>query len=419
MIPQPSTAALNQRTLRRLAPESQRIDLEAPTFSHPTTITNPLFPIEDLQSALLLGKLDGKPWRAETTLLPGTRIVDWNGQHIETLRSQFVAYLNGRIFEVAVDLYAQADDASVWYFGEDAYTYEHGRLVDTEGTWLAGVNGPPAMIMPGEPQVGDVYRTENIPGLVFEQVTVKKVGVTVDGPTGPVAGAIVAQELHMDEARLEDKYFAPGYGEFFSGGGRTFEATALAVPADALRERAPTELETLSTGASDVLESARSSDWSAASAAVATMTAAWDASAASGRLVRLTHEMTDALGRLAERVRRRDSRGASQAALAIDQASLDLRLRYRPTAEVNLARFDLWTRQLETDAASGDRAAVVGDVATLRWIRDRIALEALDGRRLDDDLRFAEAAAEAGQLAAVADAAARLRGTVAGIAPVA
>jgi hypothetical protein len=29
---------------------------------------------------------------------------------------------------------------------------------------------------------------------------------------------MVAQELHMDEARLEDKYFAPGYGEFFSGG---------------------------------------------------------------------------------------------------------------------------------------------------------------------------------------------------------
>src|SRR4249920_300941 len=174
MIPQPSMDALNQRTLGRLAPETRRVDLVAPSFPDPTTITNPLFPIGELQSALLLGKLYGKPWRAETNLLPGTKIVEWNGQQIETLRSQFVAYLNGRIFEVAVDLYAQADDGSVWYFGEDAYTYEHGRVVDTEGTWLAGVNGPPAMIMPGDPQVGDVYRTENIPGLVFEQVTVKK-----------------------------------------------------------------------------------------------------------------------------------------------------------------------------------------------------------------------------------------------------
>ena len=31
-------------------------------------------------------------------------------------------------------------------------------------------------------------RTENIPGLVFEQVTVKRVGVTVRGPDGPMQG---------------------------------------------------------------------------------------------------------------------------------------------------------------------------------------------------------------------------------------
>ena len=105
-------------------------------------------------------------------------------------------------------------------------------MSDTEGTWIAGVTGPPAMIMPAHPQVGDVYRTENIPGLVFEQVTVKKVDQTVNGPTGPVHGAMVGQELHMDEKRLEAKTFAPGYGEFFSGGGHTFEATALAVPVD-------------------------------------------------------------------------------------------------------------------------------------------------------------------------------------------
>jgi hypothetical protein len=419
MIPQPSMGTLNQRTLGRLAPETRRIDLVAPSFSDPTTITNPLFPIGELQSALLLGKLHGKPWRAETNLLPGTKIVEWNGQQIETLRSQFVAYLNGRIFEVAVDLYAQADDGSVWYFGEDAYTYEHGRVVDTEGTWLAGLNGPPAMIMPGDPQVGDVYRTENIPGLVFEQVTVKQIGVTVDGPTGPIAGAMVAQELHMDEARLEDKYFAPGYGEFFSGGGRTFEATSLAIPADALSEPVPAELETLSTGVLDVVASAQSSDWSAASSELDAMAAAWDTLAADGVPERLGAQMTDALEALAAAVKGSDSHGTSQAALNVGQASLDLQLRYRPPVDVNLARFDLWTRQLEADAAFGDRASVVGDVTTLRWIRDRIVLEATDARRVDDDLRFLEAAAEAGQLAAVADAAVRLHGTVAGLVPMA
>src|SRR5438309_8861024 len=167
-IPQPSLAKLNTRTRRRLAPNSQRVDLAVPTFSDPTEITNPLFPISNLHSALLVGKLKGQPWMAETTLLPQTKVVDWNGQRIETLQSQFVAYVNGRIFEVAVDLYAQADDGSVWYFGEDAFTYKNGLVSDTEGTWRAGEYGRfPAMIMPAHPQVGDVYRTENIPGLVF------------------------------------------------------------------------------------------------------------------------------------------------------------------------------------------------------------------------------------------------------------
>jgi hypothetical protein len=42
------------------------------------------------------------------------------------------------------------------------------------------------MIMPAHPKVGDVYRSENIPGLVFEQATVRSVTATVDGPRGPV-----------------------------------------------------------------------------------------------------------------------------------------------------------------------------------------------------------------------------------------
>jgi hypothetical protein len=263
-IPQPSLSALNERTRRRLAPASARVDLKVPTFSHPTRITNPLFPISALTSAVLVGRLKGEPWRAETTLLPFTKTILWDGQPIETLQSQFIAYLDGRIFEVAVDHYAQADDGSVWYLGEDAYTYEHGRPTDTEGTWVAGVNGPPAMIMPAHPRVGQVYRTENIPGLVFEQVTVERVGVTVRGPIGPVAGAMVGRELHMDEARLEDKTFAPGYGEFFSGGGRTFEANALAIPVDASVQPAPASVMALSRDAAQLVDLATTGDWSAA-----------------------------------------------------------------------------------------------------------------------------------------------------------
>jgi hypothetical protein len=97
-----------------VAPDSARVDLAMPTFSNPTQVTNPLFPVSRQQSVLMLGDVDNRPFRTEVTTLPYTRIVDWEGQQVETLVSQYFAYLGGRIQEVAYDVYAQADDGSVW-----------------------------------------------------------------------------------------------------------------------------------------------------------------------------------------------------------------------------------------------------------------------------------------------------------------
>jgi hypothetical protein len=81
-------------------------------------------------------------------------------------------------------------------------------VADAHATWLAGKDGPPGMIMPANARTGQVYRPENIPGLVFEQVTVKCTCQRVPGPRGMVDGALVISELHMDGA-TEDKTFAP------------------------------------------------------------------------------------------------------------------------------------------------------------------------------------------------------------------
>ena len=410
-IPQPSVSRLKKLTRRRLAPDSQRVDLGLPTFSNPTAVTNPLFPISDIHSSILRGRVEGDPLKVEITLLPETKTVTWNGIRIRALQSQFLAFLNGRINEVAIDLYAQADDGSVWYLGEDVFDYKGGDVVDVTESWRAGVDGPPALIMPAHPRVGDVYRTENIPGVVFEEVTVKAVDQTVTGPSGPVHGAMVGQELHM-EGDLEDKVFAPGYGEFHSGGGPDVEANALTVPADRLQDPTPAELKSLYSGALDISDAARSRDWSAASRALHKLTALWDAFQVADVPRLLDTEMHDALAALTRAVTARDHRETPSAALAVAQASLDLELRYRPPLEVDLARFALWTRQLETDARTGRRDAVVGDVATLEWIRDRFPPQGPEARSIDDQLRFLEGAAQAGELTVAADAAARLRGSL-------
>ncbi|MBA2325870.1 MAG: hypothetical protein H0V95_04400, partial [Actinobacteria bacterium] len=81
------------------APTSARVDVERPTFSNPTEITNPLFPISALDSVVLLGEVDGLPFRSETTLIPGTHTVTVDGEPVEVVVSQYTAYLDGRIEE--------------------------------------------------------------------------------------------------------------------------------------------------------------------------------------------------------------------------------------------------------------------------------------------------------------------------------
>jgi hypothetical protein len=399
-----------------VAPESERVDLTMPTFSDPTNVTNPLFPVSLQESVLMLGHVDGKPFRTEVTLLPETRIIEWEGQRVETLVSQYNAYLGGRIEEVAYDYYAQADDGSVWYFGEDVFDFRDGAIVVTEGTWLAGRDGPAAMIMPGDPQVGDVYGTENAPGFVFEEVTVRSVDEQLDGPMGPIDGGLLADELHSD-GTTEQKIFAPGYGEFYTSGGGDVEALALAVPTDAISEPVPPELTALSGGALDVFDSA--GDWKAASATVRDMEAAWD-TVRGGNVPRLIEpRMDEALRVLARTVRSRQATAARDAAIQAARSSFDLQLPYRPAAEIDLARMDLWAAQLLVDEAAGDAGGVGADAFALDYVRDRIraAVDARDLTRINTELGTIQVAVVDEDLALAAAAAERLRRTLAELQP--
>jgi hypothetical protein len=411
-VPQPSHAQMVASGLGRLpvAPRSKRVDLVAPPFSSPTNVTNPLFPISRLASVVLNGKVDGKPFRTETTLLPDTRVIEWStGQCVETLVSQYVAYLDGRIQEVALDFYAQADDGSVWYFGEDVYNYERGAIADTSGTWLAGKEGPAAMIMPAMPRPGDVNRPENIPGLVWEEVRTVRTGRTVRGPRGPVAGAVVGRELH-DDGHFSDKVFAPGYGEFFTADGGDVEALAVAVPTDAAGP-APARLRRIPIGANRVLRGIRARRWRRAARTVRAIRRAWSAHRTDEVPPRLVAPTARALRTLGRALAARKPRRARRAALDLGQAGLDLELRHRPVHMIDKARFVLWTRRVALDARARRRGATNGDVAVLEWIRDRFAssLPPVRLTRLDTRLEALRAHVSDGEMRQAIRTAAALR----------
>jgi hypothetical protein len=93
----------------------------------------------------------------------------------------------------------------------------------------------------------------------------------------------------------------------------------------------------------------------------------------------------DALGRA---VNARNRTEAGNAAIDVAQSALDIELRYRPPAEIDQARFELWARQVLVDAAAGDLRGVRGDTATMEWIVDRFAptLDKADRARINAHL---------------------------------
>jgi hypothetical protein len=270
--------------------------------------------------------------------------------------------------------------------------------------------------MPADPKVGDVYRPENIPGFVFEEVIVKSVDQPLRGPLGSLGGGLIVQEMHMD-GQFEDKTFAPGYGEFYTAGGGDVEALAMAVPTDAASEPVPAALTTISSGALEVFEAAGSKRWPQASATADAMTAAWDTFRTDEVPRMIEPRMTQDLRALAAAVKDESVRRARQAAIDVDQWALDLQLRHRPAAQVDLARFDLWLAQLIVDAASGDAASVNGDYFTLDYIRDRIlhTLEGADATRVNQALEELQVAVGDEDLAGAASSAERLRQTLVGL----
>jgi len=399
----------------QLAPGDRRVDLTRPSFSNPTSITNPLHPSSRLAQVIYGGQVDGKPLRTEFTLLPGTKTITWDGQRVETVILQYLNYLDGRIEEVALDWFAQADDGAVWYFGEDVFNYANGAVADTKGSWIAGKGGPPAMIMPASPKVGNVYRSENIPAVVFEEVTVKTVGQTVQGPSGPVSGALTASELHFDGKR-EDKVFAPGYGEFSTGDPKgDLELASLAVPTDARPGPLPAKLTALSSAVRAAFDRVGGNDWSGAATATRRLRQAWDAYRSDGVPDQLVTQMRRDIDTLAGAVAARGPTEARAAALRVAQNDLDLQLRHRPVVEIDLARLRLWARQLQVDTAANDPGAVAGDVTTMEWIRDRVryTLDQATAARVDEQLRDLRAAADNHDVPAAAKAAPALLKTLA------
>ncbi len=120
----------------------------------------------------------------------------------------------GKPIEKTFDWYAQDKQGNVWYLGEDAREFHHGKFVKAPDSWQAGVEGAqPGIIMPGDPQPGDAYRQEYYPGHALDQARVVGTRSTVDVPAGTYKRPLVTVETSaLEPGAAEQKFNAPGVG---------------------------------------------------------------------------------------------------------------------------------------------------------------------------------------------------------------
>ena len=182
-----------------------------------TNIDNPLFPLSSLGPKTFEGR-DTDPdtgavlaARLESAVLGKTRKV----AGVEVLVLEEKVFANDELIERALDFFAQHDDGTVYYFGELVDNYENGKIVDHDGSWLAGKNGAePGIVMPADPFVGQTFNQENAPGVAEDQSRVLALDENVKTPAGKFKGCAKFEDTNPLDSppTTEFKWFCPGVG---------------------------------------------------------------------------------------------------------------------------------------------------------------------------------------------------------------
>jgi len=182
-----------------------------------THVDNPLFPLSTLGPKVFEGE-ETDPDTGElvltrftSTVLPRSHVV----AGVKVLVLEEKAYENGEIVERALDFFAQHRDGTVYYFGEKVDNYEDGKVVNHDGSWLAG-KGPnqPGVIMPPHPFLGQVIKQELAPGIAEDEARVVALNESVAVPAGAFSGCLKTEDYNplVTPLVIEFKFYCPGVG---------------------------------------------------------------------------------------------------------------------------------------------------------------------------------------------------------------
>jgi hypothetical protein len=185
-----------------------------PVFSHPATIDNRFLPLTAHRRCELRGRADdGTRERVVRTVLKRTKRFEIAGQRVDAAVIRDDAYEDGELVERTHDYFAQADDGTVHYLGEDVDNYRRGKVVNHRGSWLFGRDTDIlGVAMPANPKVGDQFRFEDVPGVTTESDRVEETGMRARVGGRDFTDVLRIQEFVQPEGEVEYKLYAPGTG---------------------------------------------------------------------------------------------------------------------------------------------------------------------------------------------------------------
>ena len=152
----------------------------------------------------------GPEKRVEVTVLDRTATI----LGIEAVVVHDVVTQGGDLVEDTYDWYAQDAKGNVWYLGEDTKEYENAKVVSTEGSWKAGVDGAqPGIIMPAEPTSGTAFRQEYYAGQAEDRARILSVRERAEVPFGTFGSVVMTKDTTpLKPSVLEYKFYAKGVG---------------------------------------------------------------------------------------------------------------------------------------------------------------------------------------------------------------
>ncbi len=213
------------------APSARAESGEVPTFSSPLEITNQYLPFSPGAVKVFSGWADGEQATVVETHLAQTREFSWNGGVVECRILEELDFARGGLATRDHIYLAQADDGSVWSFGEteDDDVDDDGDDDDDEddedepGGWIVGQASPsdppdvltgadPALVMPASPQAGERWLPENLPPRLVTRSVAQSTDATVRAGGRRIGGCLRVRNVDVADGTAETLWFAPGLG---------------------------------------------------------------------------------------------------------------------------------------------------------------------------------------------------------------